>query len=195
MDSIKKEAFNKLTAIRDLKVEQVNDWFDERLGYITTVSKDFEIRSLDKPLLKTYQNMKDNEIISNARKILNRYLKNYTDYVELFIINPFSGIVEISTDPSQEGKDNSEEIYFIEPLKKSVPYIKGVYFSKTLNKPSISFSVPINCQYHNGDHIIGVLVATIDPDRSLYPLLLNRTGMGETGEALILNKDRMALNE
>lgn len=47
MDSIKKEAFNKLTAIRDLKVEQVNDWFDERLGYITTVSKDFEIRSLD----------------------------------------------------------------------------------------------------------------------------------------------------
>ena len=192
---LKAEAFNKLTAIRDLKVEQVNAWFDERIGDITTVSQDFEIRGIDKPVMKTHLNSKDKETILNARKLLNRYLRNYRDYVELFIINPFSGIVEISTDLSQEGKDKSKDLYFTEPLKKRAPYMKGIYFSKTLNRPSISFSIPINCLDHNAEHIVGILVARVEPDISLYPLLLNRTGMGETGETLLVNKDVTALNE
>ena len=196
---LRAESFNKLMAIRDLKVEQLNAWFDERLGDITTISQDFEIRDINKPATKTHHNSKNKETMSNARKLLNRYLKNYHDYVELFIINPFSGIIEVSTDLSQEGKDKSEDLYFTEPLKKRVPYIKDIYFSKTLNKPSISFSIPINClshnAKHNAKHIVGILVARIEPDISLYPLLLNRTGMGETGETLLVNKDVTALNE
>ena len=34
VDSIKHEAFDKLTAIRNLKVEQVNTWFDESQDYV-----------------------------------------------------------------------------------------------------------------------------------------------------------------
>jgi hypothetical protein len=94
--------------------------------------------------------------------------------------NPFSGIVEISTDLSQVGKNKSKALYFTEPLKKRAPYIKGIYFSKTLNKPSLSFSIPINCLNQNGEHIVGILVARINPSISLYPLLLNHTERGET---------------
>ncbi len=42
---IKHEAFNKLRAIRDLKVNEVNGWLDERTGDIQAISEDFEIRA------------------------------------------------------------------------------------------------------------------------------------------------------
>ena len=57
------------------------------------------------------------------------------------------------------------------------------------------FSIPIYCLRHNGEHITGILAARVDLKHSLYALLLNRTGMGDTSETLIVNKDVVALNE
>jgi len=42
---------------------------------------------------------------------------------------------------------------------------------------------------------VGVLVARVDLENSLFPLLLSQTGMGKTGETIIVNKDLTALNE
>ncbi|MCK5405422.1 MAG: hypothetical protein KAI75_09310, partial [Desulfobulbaceae bacterium] len=42
--SIKEEAFHKLTAIRDLKAQQVKAWLIERTGDVKTISEDYEIR-------------------------------------------------------------------------------------------------------------------------------------------------------
>lgn len=44
----KKETFNKLSAIRDLKVRELNSWLDERHSDLLTISEDFEIRGLEK---------------------------------------------------------------------------------------------------------------------------------------------------
>ncbi|MBW1863161.1 MAG: response regulator, partial [Deltaproteobacteria bacterium] len=192
---IKEEAFNKLTAIRDLKVEQVNSWLDERVGDIKTISEDIHLKALDNTLKKDIRSQDDLDIILTARVHLNRYLKNYKDYHEIFFVNPISGVTEISTDKSREGLDKSKDPYFTEPMRTGHLFIKGIYFSRTLNTPSMSFSIPLYCDLHNGEHITGILVARVDLKPSLYALLLNRTGMGETGETLIVNKDVLALNE
>ncbi|MCD4681377.1 MAG: response regulator, partial [Bacteroidales bacterium] len=52
----------------------------------------------------------------------------------------------------------------------------------------------IYCWEHN-QHIIGIVVARIDLDRSLYKLLNNRVGLGETGETLIVNEDVLVLSQ
>jgi len=192
--SIKDEAFLKLTAIRDLKVQQVNIWVDERIGDINTISEDFEIRSLEKTFQKAEYNQDDIELVANARRLLSRYLKNYQDYHEVFIVNHSSGKVEISTDKSQEGADRSKDPSFTEPMLTKRPYIRDIYYSKALSMPSMSFSVPIYGAAHD-EKIIGILVVRIDLKRSLYVLLLDRSGMGKTGETLIVNKDAVALNK
>ncbi len=193
--SIKHEAFDKLTAIRDLKVEQLNAWLDEKVGNVKTISQDFEIRGLEQRIHEKQKIQDGTEAISIARKLLDRYLENYGDYHELFVINPISGIVEISTDQSHEGKDESKDLFFTQPLQTREVFVKDIYFSKTLNAPSMSFSIPIFCLSHSGEHIAGILVARVDLKHSLYALLLNRSGMGQTGETLIVNKDVLALNE
>lgn len=104
-----------------------------------------------------------------------------------------SGKIVYSTDESQVGKDKSQGSYFTVPMQSGKIHIKDIYHSQTIHKSSMVFSVPLYSAH--GKRITGVLAACIDLTRSLYPLLLDRTGMGKTGETLIVNKDGVALNE
>ncbi len=133
--------------------------------------------------------------MQNAERILKRYLANYRDYSELSIINGASGKTEVSTEKTRVGQDRSKDLYFTEPLRTGELYIKDIFYSPTLRKPAMTFSAPVRCWTHDGGHVTGVLVARVDLEGSLYYLLLNRTGMGNTGETLIVNRDMVALNE
>jgi len=72
--------------------------------------------------------------------------------------------------------------------------ITDIYYSRTLKKPAMAFSIPVFSATHN-EHIVGILVARVNLKDSLFALLLDRTGIGETGETLIVNKDVIAVNE
>ncbi|MCK4817695.1 HAMP domain-containing protein, partial [bacterium] len=150
---------------------------------------------LEEIIFKEHKDQSDLIGNMNIRRILNRYLNNYAAYSEIFIINPRTGIVEISTNQNHEGMDKSDYTYFTEPLKTGGLFIKDVYYSRTLLRNAMTFSIPIFCSKHDPPHIIGIMVARVDLINSLYALLLDRVGLGETGETLIVNKDVVALNE
>lgn len=193
--SIKKEATTKLTAIADLKVQELQHWIKERIGDVTTISQDLEIKAFEPILMAKTDTKKDEQERSMLRDLLGRYPKNYIDYQDLFILNSVTGIIEISTDRSMEGRNKTSNLYFTQPKLSKKIYIKPIYFSKILQRPTMAISIPIYCLSHSGEHISGILVARINLNQSLYKLLLNRTGMGETGETLIVDKNVIALNE
>ena len=192
---IETRTFDKLTAIRDLKVEQLENWLTERKGDILTASTDNELIILEEIIFKEHKDQSNLIEYKNIRRILNRYLNNYDAYSEMFIVNPRTGIVEISTNQNHEGMDKSDYTYFTEPLETGGLFIKDVYYSKTLSRNAMTFSVPVFCSKHDPPHIIGIMVARVDLKNSLYALLLDRVGLGETGETLIVSKDIVALNE
>ena len=192
--STENETINKLVAIRNLKVQQFNNWLDERIGDLQIMSGDFEIRGLEDYLINGSKNPENIKKMEIAKELLFRCLRNYTDYEEIFIVNAKNGNVAISTRSNFEGMNKSKDAYFTEPLKTGEIYIKDIYYSKTLNKSEMTLSIPIFCLGHS-KHIIGVLVARINLEKSLYALLQNRTGLGKSGETLIVNKDLLALNE
>jgi len=191
--AIRHESFNKLVSIRDLKVQRLESWLGERMGDVKTMSGDFEIRSLEKIFDKQVKTTGDNKKIEIARELFNRNLRNSGDYEEIFIVGANSGIVEISTNMSNIGANKRYDPYFTIPLESGEIYLKDIYFSDRLNRPQMTISSPIYCLEH-GDHFIGVLVARINLDQSLFASLLNRVGLGETGETLIVNKELIALN-
>ena len=195
MQSIKHREAQKLTAVRDLKINQINLWLDERTGDTQTAAEDPVIRDLEKVVNKEKFSQSDIKILESVRNRLNGYLKNYPDYNEIFIINPHTGIIQVSTDRSLEGVNKSTDPYFTEPVKTRRLYIKDIYYSKSTKQPAMALSAPIFGLAHNGKRIVGILVAKVDLEHSLYALLLDRTGMGKTGETLIVNKDTIALNE
>ncbi len=192
--SIKKEAYTKLEAIRDLKMETLDSWLDERVGDMGVIAGDLEVRALGAVFEKENLSNEDRNTVKAARGLISRYLENYRDYHEVFIVSADSGTVELSTDASNEGKDRSREAYFTEALRTRKLYPMDIHYSSELKGPSMSFSVPI-WGLSDKSRITGILVARIDLERSLYDLLLHRTGMGETGETLIVNEEVFALSE
>lgn len=194
VNSIDTEAFDKLIAIRDLKTEQLDNWLNERLGDVFVMSEDFEIRDLEETYKKESKSPEDLNRLQAASKLLNRYLANYIYYDELMIINSNSGLVELSTNPDNIGSNRSNNSYYTGAMETGKVFIKDIYLSETTKRPDMTISIPIYCLTHN-IHIIGVLVARMNLDRSLYDLLDSTTGLGETGETLIVNENIIALNK
>ncbi|MEA1876518.1 MAG: cache domain-containing protein, partial [Bacteroidota bacterium] len=192
--AIENDSFAKLASIRDLKVQQVENWLDERIGDVLVMSGDLEIRGLEKIFEKQTKSADDLQKIEVARELLNRNQKNYRNYEEIFMVGANNGLIELSNDISSEGSNKSQDLCFTAPMESGKVYIKDIYFSQALNRPQMTISSPIYCLEH-GNHIIGILVVRINLEQSLYVLLNNRVGLGETGETLIVNKDVVALNE
>jgi hypothetical protein len=181
--------FDKLEAIRDLKVNEVSNWLDGRIGDVRTIAADNEIRMLERIYKGSEEyRQKDIAIIADARVHLDRFVRNFNAFYEIFILNPKTGKIMVSTDERDEGENHSNAPFFKETLKKRELFIKDIYYSDAEHKPSMAFSIPV-FGLGGSDNIIGVLVARINLDASLYDLLLNRTGMGKTGETLIVNRD------
>jgi len=193
--NIKSMQFGKLEAVRDLKVREINRWLEERTGGLLSIAENFGIRDLGRAFSNPEQTQEELIILQDAETLLKRYLANHRDYIELSVMNTASGRIEVSTDKMRIGEDRSKDLYFTEPLRTGELYIKDIYYSATLRQPAMTFSAPVRGLAHDGGHVIGVLVARIDLEGSLYDLLLNRTGMGNTGETLIVNSDVVALNE
>lgn len=186
--------FNKLEAIRSLKVHKINNWIDQREGDIKTIADDPQIRGL-----VTFIGWKDQDPqqkaldIASVREFLKRYMKNFTCFYEILIISTDTRKIIVSTNEKVEGEDRSKDLYFTGALQSQGLFIKDIYYSKSEKKPSMAFSIPIYYSF-GYDSIGGILVARINLEESLYGVLQNRVGMGMTGETLIVNRNFMALN-
>ncbi len=192
--SARTRGFDKLEAIRDLKTDQINFWLNERISDIKNLSENYEIEYAANVFTRPERTENDMNIIRNTEVILSDYIKNYIDYSEIFIINISSGIVEISADKLSEGQDMSGKAYFTAPARTGEIYITEIYYSQNINKPTMTLSVPIYSLFHE-EVVTGILAICIDLEKSLYDLLLLRTGLGKTGETLIVNKNGLALSE
>jgi len=194
VQSIREEGIAKLTAIRDLKVRELNGWFFERQADLQVAAGDEEIIEAALHLHWKESSPENIRKIGIARELLDRLIYTYEAYDELFIICAETGKIEYSTDKSREGLDKSKDTYFTEPMRTGKVFIKDIYYSRTLKKPSMTFSMPV-FDPSDESRIVAILVGRMDLKHSLYDLLLNRNGMGETGETLVVNKDVFALNE
>lgn len=196
VEAIKTGAFDKLRAIRDLKVGEINYWLDEKTGDVQSFSRITEVVNIDEFLRGKTVAQDDAKSVRTLSDILNGFRESYNDYEELSLISTQSGKIIVSTNKSLEGTDVSGSKYLIEPLRTGGIYISDIYWSRSLNKPTMDVSVPIRQNGRHKDKLpCGVLVVRIDLEHSVYALLLNRTGLGKTGETLIVNKDGVALNE
>ncbi|MCK4851759.1 MAG: PAS domain-containing protein [Candidatus Omnitrophica bacterium] len=102
---------------------------------------------------------------------------------EVFILNA-NGSIAASSNRDEIGLDRSGDAYFLGA--KAGPYIKDVYFLKTMQKGAIAISAPITAS--KTGKFLGVVVSRLNLDM-LNRIAADRTGLGETGEIYILNED------
>jgi len=191
--AVQKRSFDKIAAIRDLKIKQINVWLNERFSDIQTFANDPEMKSLEYLFDGQPQTQRHMDIFQSIREYLSDNVVINMAYTEAYIIDPASGQIKISTNKLLEGANRSDNPYFTEPLKTGEIYVKDIFYSKTLDKISMTISSPIRCRSHKDQHIVGVLVLRVDLAHTIYDLLGDRSGLGETGETFIVDNDLTAL--
>jgi hypothetical protein len=112
VNSMKVSIFNRLEALRDIKTNELNHWLKERILDIRTIASDYEVRILEKINENEKDNQRDVAIISRARAFLKRYLQNSDDFYEIFIINPYTKKILISSDEKNDGKTLLRDSHF-----------------------------------------------------------------------------------
>ena len=191
-NSIKDEAFIKLTAIRDLKIRQINDWIKERSGDINVITDDLESMSLKNK--NSEGRLYHLEKIKKTGKLLNAYVKNYLSWNDIFYFDAISHKIIYSSNPTKKELDRSTSDFITEVLSQKNVSTSNIHHSKSLGRPVMLFAKVVY-DSRERNNIKGVVAAQVDLNSSLYNLLLDRSGMGSTGETLIVNKNRIALNE
>ena len=114
-------------------------------------------------------------------------LKNSTNIVkeiyEIIVID-INGVIASSNIEEKIGLNISEDLCFTNGAKGV--YIRDAYLCRFDDQPSLAISAPILENVDNA--VVGVIVIRIKLD-SLNKIMTDRTGLGDTGETYIVNKD------
>lgn len=183
----------RLQTVRDLRVNEISGWLSRISDDLRILSGSSDVRRAG-TLLGSGINPGASET-ENLRRVFGNYLNNNNVYLEFFIIGAASGKVVYSTSREAMGDDRSNNLYLSGALRKRDIFITDIYYSKSLNIPTMTFSVPVYPPFHNEAEPRAVLVARIFLERSLYSFLLDRSGLGQTGEVILINRDQIAVNK
>jgi len=190
---IKTEVFKKLSAIGELKVAQINDWVMDISNNTITLSQNKEFIPAIETIIKLKQSDIHNPKIQECYRILERSIKSYNSFNEIFVLHPQSGSVILSNDLANISRNYSEMPFFTKAKTTDSLVFSDIYYSKTLGYPTMTLSIPI--KNYQTKTTIGILVCRINLNLTLYSYLIDHTALGKSGEMVLINKDHCALNE
>ena len=101
----------------------------------------------------------------------------------VFVLNK-EGIVVASSQKIEIGKDKNRDAYFL--AGKQAVHIKDAYLSSYENIRSIAFSAPVLDE--KDANFLGVVAIRVSM-KALDKIVTDRTGLGETGEIFLINKN------
>lgn len=193
--SLRKEMFNKLEAVRNLKAREINNWIDHIKVHIKTISTDPETLSLKPGIhrLKLENIRNDIPEIESARNLLKRHMPHISSLKELYLVCNHTGRVLVSSDRQREGSNCSGNI--CGPLVRGMDrmHVSDIYYSEADKKEYMAVTAPVYDPGDNGS-IMAVLVGITDIDKIMDEILMSREGIGDSGEMLIVNSEGTALS-
>lgn len=107
----------------------------------------------------------------------------------IFFLDGTSGQVIASSEKKLEGQFKDSEQWFSQG--KTGLYISDIFHSLALERPTMAISAPIT---DNNGQFYGVLVGFANLEE-LSEIMLERSGLGETGQTYLVNKDNLLITE
>lgn len=190
---LRTDAVGRLEALRDLKVESLDQWLDERQADVLSVSQDMEIRRLDSIIAGHSPAAADDDTREAARHLLERYSANIGAFRRLDIVSADTHRIVLSSEPGRAGARFEQPEVVQNALAVGKPSFSPVVRAGPGRSPYLTVAAPIACAQHGGQHDVAVVVGAIDLEGTLFPTMARRGGMGETGEMLLVNRDVVAV--
>ncbi|MBI4589551.1 MAG: GAF domain-containing protein [Candidatus Rokubacteria bacterium] len=185
---LRSQVFENLSTVALLKGKQIEAWVKERQKDVTRPASMSVFQERVITLVEQEGQPRGKEARRGLLEIMER-IRTAGELAEMFLLEPNEGRVLISTDPEEEGKFKKDRPYFREGRKG--PFVQHVYYSLTLGKPVMTFSAPVvDAQGRLG----AILVGRADL-RFLDRLMMERSGLGRTGQTFLVNRFNYFVSE
>lgn len=192
-NSLKEAELSKLNAIADLKVDKINQYFND-LKTNVFILQDFWNIKKNMPVIIKYIDSPKNPQYLVAKKLIDNQLMNFQqlhNYNDLMLLNE-NGKLVYSSNPQHLINLHLDELnkilqpYFIKAKKEVFlsPIVK--YKNQTSNSIELMTIGPVK---DNDGKFIGYVVLEADLNL-IYKILQEKIAMGESGENLIVQKKR-----
>ena len=193
--SLEKEIFNKLDAVADNQSYILGSWFKSQLSEAAALTSNEALKDLLSPTFRVvYPNLaakNDAERMQRVKDIITARQETNSFYVDVLIADPDGKILASSSKSLlQEGK-NLKEVGLVKPGDEDAFYVSPVFFSNAAQQHVMMIVSPI---HDNNAKVIGHAVLEVE-FRPIYRLIEERSGLGETGEVIIVDRDKRMLTQ
>ncbi|RPI88470.1 MAG: GAF domain-containing protein [Chloroflexi bacterium] len=190
IDKIQEQVLSQLSTVADLKATEIHTWIDNVNAQLDLMLPSEEsYPDWEAILVSSNENpdpVRQAEANIRLQKGFLQSLERNQSFEEISLLD-MNGLVVVSTSDLQEGQIKSSRRYFSEGLKSF--FINPPYHSPSLNRLSMVASIPVKDQK---DNPIGVLIGRLQFE-TLYKFTDVKTGLGETGELYLVNKNHILL--
>ena len=184
-------AFQHMATIAEHKANHLGSWLEERLDDVGILAGLPVIREACR---RYSESMEDpSEIPTNMLKdTLDLIEGTSPSYENIYILLP-DGRVLSSTHPDLVHTQGFYEQGLTERLRSSdEPVLGPVYQYPEKKGWHVQLAAEINGPH---DRTLGFIVAVLDLSKTIDPIMVERIGLGETGETYLVNKARRIISE
>jgi len=173
----------QLESVATLKEAEIDTWVDALQAELSAMlAGQYTVVLLQEESLDPadYQEAHD--------KLQGRFQRSLNWLEETFMMD-LKGYVVLSSDATQEGKIHAGEAYFQRGLEDF--YVHPPFYSPSLGRTSVLVTQPVLDQR---GQMVGVLAGRASMD-NLSKLMLERAGLGQTGETYLISANHDMLTE
>lgn len=172
--------------IKQLITDNLINTTQSRTEHIRTVLEEYKEFTIVIATEVTFIDAVDESIVLTRRieKVKQRFKIIFETHEEISQIRVLDkeGII-IASSHGDTGIDRSTDEIFLKGKERS--FIGDLHLSPLTHKYILCISVPILLD----KQFAGVLVISLDASKALFPITLDHSGLGETGETYLVNKD------
>lgn len=178
-NQIRNEKYNELKAIADLKVNQIEQWYVERLSEAQFFSENEPYIEIAKQVVKGNS---DQKLL--LRKSLSHILTNKR-YSNIFIVNKMGELV-FSVDTTFTTLDTHSISFTQKAYETKNVTFSDFYYCNTHKAIHLDIVAPI---INSSNEVFATLIFRVNPNDYLYPLIQSWPTPSRTAETLLVRKD------
>ena len=195
------EVFQHLNLVADLKKERIQHWVVARRDDVRVLSESSIIKPYVAALMpvinkNSVKGVSENELFDKLRKkedyqILTQHLNlvktSHGVYDKIQIVNAATGAIIASTENGNLGKN----IFQHDSLSKILHqgYNETIDIGKDPSSGILKLFILRSIDLYGDEKVSAVLIMHINSEEFIKPMLHTGGGLGQTGEALLINQD------
>ena len=193
--SLEREIINKLDAVADNKSYILNGWFKAHLTDAANVAGNQTLKDLLSPSFRVvYPQLAaktDAERSQRVKNFIAALQETNASYVDVLVADTEGKVVNSSSRALlQEGKSLSE-IGLAKLDKNEAFYVSPVFFSVPAQQRVFMIASPV---HDNNANVVGHAILEVEL-RPVDRLIEERSGLGQTGEVVIVDRDHRMLTQ